>query len=191
MTENNVREVRERSLVRCLLADASTGKVLVMLRGGKEWFGHGLWEILQGSRESGETPREAVLRELEEEIGVNCQPLVDSDQLQLLPVSDDHFGIVNRHDIHEDWSNYNYLLLGHDLTQVLGELTMDDSHEEARWVTPSEAHALLGTDDYSAAGRRMLEMVPNLYETFLRAASAMRVFSPEPIGGESEADRRS
>jgi 8-oxo-dGTP pyrophosphatase MutT (NUDIX family) len=179
-----VREIRERSLVRCLIADATTGLILIGLRSHRETFGSGLWEILQGSREEGETPSQAVLREIHEEIGVDVRPLLAAGAVQLLPVSDDHFAIEHSSGFTEDWSNINYLLIGHGLAERLGQLTIDDSHDELRWVSPDEAHQLLADHDYSVAGQRLIALLGELYTRLMDAASALRTFGPVHSPGE-------
>lgn len=56
----------------CALIDAD-GRVLLAQRPhGKEWAG--LWEFPGGKLKSGETPEEALVRELGEELGVDVAP---------------------------------------------------------------------------------------------------------------------
>lgn len=56
----------------CALIDAD-GRVLLAQRpAGKEWAG--LWEFPGGKLQDGETPEEALIRELREELGIDVAP---------------------------------------------------------------------------------------------------------------------
>jgi 8-oxo-dGTP pyrophosphatase MutT (NUDIX family) len=169
--------VEERSLVRCCIADSQTGETLVLRRGGSETFGVGEWEILQGSRERGEDGDEACYREIKEEIGVDVRPFLARRQLMLLPVSTDKFALAHQRGHAEDWLNVNFLLIGHGLRDLLGELRLDDDHDAQAWVAAAEAAALLGDSDYSAAGQRLLARVAELSGELAQFSSLVSSFN--------------
>jgi 8-oxo-dGTP pyrophosphatase MutT (NUDIX family) len=166
-------ETRERTLVRCLIVDTASCELLVLLRGGVERFGHGLWELLQGGRDAGETAEQAMLREIEEEIGVNVQPLLTDGAALMAPVSCAQFDIAHDDGGAEDWLNVNYVLAGDGLRGAFGELVLDDSHEDARWVSADEALAPLGTHDYSRAGAELIGQMADMSTRMAAMASLL------------------
>lgn len=156
---NLAASVCERLLVRCLILDSGSGRTLVLQRSANEHFAAGAWELLQGSRDRGETPDEAVRREIGEEIGWHdCPPYA-----QLQVVSTDHFGIDQHELLHEDWSNVNYLLVGPGLEHR--QLTLGADQSDARWMDLDGAVKLLSDPQhaaYAAGGLRMLRSLNQL-----------------------------
>lgn len=176
-----MREVRERTLVRCLVLDSATGELLVLRRSSRESFGASLWELLQGGREIGETGEQAVLREIQEEIGVDAARLLTSRRnwlspkyATLAPVSTSHFQI-NHPDGHvEDWLNVNYVLAGRGLRARMGQLTLDEDHDELQWAKAEGAIELLGSHEYSLSGVELIRQLPATLGRLARLVQLLR-----------------
>ncbi|BCS97056.1 NUDIX hydrolase [Desulfoluna limicola] len=99
------------------------GRILVARR--RPGISHaGRWEFPGGKPEQGESPEEAIVREIEEEMGI-------------MTTVDAYFGESIAHN-----GNTNIRLLVFELTWERGELTPVD-HDRIDWVRPEE---LLGYD---------------------------------------------
>ncbi len=102
------------------------GRLLVILRGHDP--GRGLWSIPGGRIESGETPEQAVVREVREETGldVSCGPLLGTAELPGLD------GVI------VDIRDYRAFLLPGSASVA----TAGDDAADVRWVSDAEASAM-------------------------------------------------
>lgn len=94
------------------------GKVLVMKRAEHKPSG-GRWNFPGGKIENGETPREAAIREVREEAGV--EPEVKREGEFFYSETSDR-----------KWEVYPYLMESED------EIELNEEHTEFKWVHPSE-----------------------------------------------------
>ena len=109
-------------VVACALIHAPDGRILAAQRPHGKSLG-GKWEFPGGKIESGETPAEALVRELQEELGVHTQvefPL----------------GIV----LH-DYTEFS-IELHPFVVKILSGTMVAQEHAELRWITLAEAPAL-------------------------------------------------
>ena len=94
------------------------GKVLIARRRQETGYG-GFWEFPGGRLEKGETPENAVAREIAEELGVRIRV----------------GGLLRA--VNYQSQNLSIELLAYRASIVSGELKLTD-HDEIRWVIPSE-----------------------------------------------------
>ncbi len=92
--------------------------ILLLRRSLSKDHGAGEWEPVSGRVETGETPVDAVMREVMEETGLRINVITPFDT----------FSFRRKPDFQE--------LIGISFycTYVSGELTLSDEHSEARWV---------------------------------------------------------
>lgn len=100
-----------------------TGRLLLILRGHDP--GKGLWSIPGGRIEPGESDREAVIREVREETGLEV-------------ACGEFLGAVDRPGLAETVIE----IRDYGAVVVSGELAAADDAADARWVTPAEVAAL-------------------------------------------------
>lgn len=93
--------------------------VLLLKRSPEQVHAPGLWDPCSGRVESGETPKQAVVREAWEETGLKIEPLRVIDTFHFLrgPQKEESIGIT--------------FLCRADT----GEVVLSHEHTEARWVT--------------------------------------------------------
>lgn len=159
---------RYRPNVCTVLLHAETGRVLVFRRAGRN-LGGDAWQFPQGGVQPGETPREALLRELEEEIGTSrVTLLVEAPGLVRYEFPPDVFKRLTS----EGRNPEGYV--GQEQTWFLanlldGEASIHFRNEPRefdafRWVTPQEALAgavPFKTEAYRQ-GLRALGLLPDL-----------------------------
>lgn len=132
-TGNRLAHRRVRRGVIGILARAST--YLVIRRAPGIPLG-GYWCFPGGHVESGETPRQAIMRELAEELGIDVVPTQRVGSVRV---------------------DTQYVLAVWRVEQVGGELRVAKSEiAEARWWTPSEIRAMRPT---LPSNERVLEML--------------------------------
>jgi len=104
-------------------------KVLLLKRSPKQEHAPGLWDPCSGRIESGETPKQAVVREAREETGLIVEPLRVIDTFHFLrgPQKEESIGIT-------------FLCRAGE-----GDVVLSHEHTEARWVAPD------ALDDYEMA----------------------------------------
>ena len=99
------------------------GKILVGKRASDKSYG-GKWAFVGGKFESGESPEEALRREVREEIGMEVEIV------RALPVTDINFPDGNRFHL------YGFLCkIGQGPLNII-------AHDELRWVTTEELNGL-------------------------------------------------
>ena len=103
--------------------------VLLLKRSPEQEHAPGLWDPCSGRVESGETPKQAVVREAREETGLKVEPLRVIDTFHFLrgPQKEQSIGIT--------------FLCRADV----GDVVLSHEHTEARWVTVDNL------DDYEMA----------------------------------------
>ncbi|MFF2019411.1 MULTISPECIES: 8-oxo-dGTP diphosphatase MutT [Paenibacillus] len=104
-----------------------TGKILIARRREGKSQG-GLWEFPGGKLEAGESVQDCLIRELQEEMGIEIRPYAA-------------FG-VNEH----SYGSVHLTLIAWKAKYVNGTITLTD-HDEYRWVQPGE----LGVYTFAAA----------------------------------------
>ncbi len=108
--------------VACAVIQGADGRILAAQRPFNKSLG-GKWEFPGGKIETGETPADALVRELEEELGIHTQ--VD----RALSV------------VHYDYEAFSIELHPFVVTILAGEMIAKE-HEEIRWITLEEAPAI-------------------------------------------------
>ncbi len=98
------------------------------------------WHVVAGALEGDETPREAALRELREEVDLDNGRLVDLERRYVYPLAEEAESVRAR--------------FAPDVTDILvdcflaeapagWEPGLNDEHDEYRWCAPDEAAVLL------------------------------------------------
>jgi 8-oxo-dGTP pyrophosphatase MutT (NUDIX family) len=103
------------------------GRVLLGLRAAHRRSAPGCWDLIGGHVEPGETPAEALVREVLEELGVSALGATPAGQIDF-------------NDVHDGPSS---LLLYHVAAWRGGEPRLaNDEHVRLEWFAPEEAVAL-------------------------------------------------
>lgn len=97
------------------------GKVFIVQRPPKKDMA-GLWEFPGGKIETGESPEQALQRELFEELGIQ---VAQTDLEPLCFVS-------------HQYQNFQLIMLVYRCYQWQGEITLQEGQQEAQWVLPSQ-----------------------------------------------------
>jgi 8-oxo-dGTP pyrophosphatase MutT (NUDIX family) len=102
----------------------------------------GAWEIVHGRLDPGERPEEAAVRELREETGLSIERLYNltCQPFYLHRLSTVHMAVVF------------VAFVGN------GEVTLSAEHDQAEWLTPDEASALLSWPRSIAALRDAVQV---------------------------------
>lgn len=109
---------------------SKTGHVLMMQRAFPEEF----WQSVTGSLEWDEQPREAAIRELKEETGLDAEGLIDCDysqEFEIYSIWRDRYGPDVRHN-----REHVFLLPLADCRDIRFD---PREHREFRWVSREEA----------------------------------------------------
>ena len=112
----------------------SSGEILMLYRENEEWDTG--WEIVKGSVEVGETDRESVKREIEEETGV---------EYEIIDKREQPFDALIPKEVGEDVPVHSWLYIaeyrGGDIE--LGE----PEHTDCEWMQPSKAQKKIWWED--------------------------------------------
>ncbi len=95
-------------------------KVLLMKRALDKKHYPGLWENTGGNIEKGETPRQAVLREVVEETNLKCKIIKQGKEFNIIG-----YGIK--------WIVHTFLL-----EPIDNNVTLDREHTELIWIDPKD-----------------------------------------------------
>lgn len=112
-------------VVKSIIMNRKLGKILLLKRCMEDPIDPGMWENSGGNMEVGETPKEAIRREIFEETGI-------SDMKICPPV---YMTFVNKK---EPYLIVVYLTETNDTDVVLS-----DEHENSRWVDKDECKTML------------------------------------------------
>ncbi len=100
-------------------------RILLGKRSKARDFKPGIWEIPAGRLESGESPKQAIIREGKEELNLELKPI----------------GLVDAYVFKRN--EQHLLLLNYACEVVEGVPRRSSEHDELRWVTEEEAISLL------------------------------------------------
>ncbi|HSX28081.1 MAG TPA: NUDIX pyrophosphatase [Candidatus Saccharimonadales bacterium] len=103
----------------------------------------GFWQPITGGIDAGETPRETVIREIAEEVGIS----------ELLHVSEE----LARHEFELDDGRRASDILHAVEVPVHAEVVLSHEHEDHHWLPLEDAIALLKFDTNKAAMRLALQ----------------------------------
>jgi mutator protein MutT len=107
----------------------SEGRVLLGHRSPTRAWYPDVWDFPGGHIEDGETPSEALVRELREELGIDVTPPASPMTAFTLPDVELDVWVVDQ------WEGTI-------------ENCCPDEHDDLRWVTPAEARTLVLADDF-------------------------------------------
>lgn len=128
------------------------GKILVQKRAKTKQFGAGKWDITAGHIKSAETPVKAMIREIEEEIGIK----VKEEELEL-------FNIVKRKGITTTNNTFQYQYFIY-INKKIEELTIDAKEvETVKYITIEELKIILTKHDknYTFSKREYMKDIFN------------------------------
>lgn len=123
----------------------SNGEILMLYRENEEWDTG--WEIVKGSVDTGETHREAVEREIDEETGV---------EYQIIDKKEEPFDALIPKENKDDVPVHSWLYVAE---YKGGEIDMGElEHTDYRWMNPSEAREKIWWED----GREVIDYAENI-----------------------------
>jgi len=101
------------------------GRALLLKRSGRDQILPGLWELPSGKKEDLEDWREALIREVAEESGIDAEPVAPIDVYGY---------VVEKDGETRDMTQINFLM------RVIGEpeVRLSDEHDDFAWVTEPE-----------------------------------------------------
>ena len=150
---NETRIYPTRPFLAVSAAIIRDGKVVIVRRGAG--VATGVYTLPGGVVEAGETVREAVAREVREEVGMTIEPLEPAGYREM--IANDAVGRVKQH----------FVIMCFAARWIAGEPTPDLSEiAEAQWRYPDEVDGLKTTDGL----REIID-------------SAMQQFAPAPVLG--------
>jgi len=110
----------------------AAGRLLLIQRGHDPH--RGLWSLPGGRVEPGESPEQAVRREVREETGLEVEPLSIAGHREMIARDTD--GRTERH----------FVILAFAARWLGGEPTLNAELAEARWIYPAELAGLTTTE---------------------------------------------
>lgn len=113
-------------VVTCLLEN--NGKILILKRSDNVRTYRGLWGGVAGYIEKDETPFDAAIKEISEEVGIKKEDIKLIKKNEPLSFSDCYNGK------NYDWTIYSYLFA----VQNKDNIKIDWEHTEFKWIFPSE-----------------------------------------------------
>lgn len=140
------------------------GKILLAKR--KNEPGKGLWSIPGGLVEPNETLGDAVKREIEEETGLNVEPLKPVHVAE----------VIDRDD--EGRIKYHYLIVDYLCRVIGGALRPGDDAKEVRWIPLDKAKEL----PLTATTRKLLEELTKEFFLVIRNRDVSRFLMAVPKG---------
>lgn len=130
---NDSRTYPDRPFLAVSAAIIRDGKVVIVRRGAG--VATGIYTLPGGVVEAGETVREAVIREVREEVGMTIEPLAPAGYREM--IDSDADGRVKRH----------FVILCFAARWIAGEPVPDLTEiAEAEWRFPAEVDGLTTTD---------------------------------------------
>jgi ADP-ribose pyrophosphatase YjhB (NUDIX family) len=112
------------------------GRVLIVRRAQPPAYG--LYTLPGGAVELGETLKQAVIREVREETGLEIKPLLLAGYREL--IARDTVGRIERH----------FVILPFAARWIAGEVSLNEELAEARWLLPTELSGLRTTEGLGA-----------------------------------------
>ena len=137
--------------VGAIIEHSPTGKILLMQRSLDNGFNPGVWETVFGRVDQGESAREGMLREIEEEVGLT--------DVTILHIIND-FHIYRGEKVPENEMN-GFVFYATTETE---KISISSEHEEFAWVTPEEALEYVTEPSIRAHFVRFLELRPLLQD---------------------------
>ncbi|MCL5011647.1 MAG: NUDIX domain-containing protein [Candidatus Marsarchaeota archaeon] len=110
------------------------GKILILKRSAKSKYAPGFWQLPGGRLEFGETPMEALEREIKEETGGIFVP------------SSERVVCVNSHVIEIKGDEFQLLTIVYE-GMIDGSITISEEHSEFRWIAVDDVLNLNNLED--------------------------------------------
>lgn len=122
------------------------GKVLLIQRSADEEVFPNLWEIPSGKREQFESSKDALIREIKEEVGLDVEPLIPVDVFE--------FRVEKENEV-RDSTQISFLCKLIDEQEV----KLSDEHQNFAWITEKEISTFDLSKETNAVIKKAFELI--------------------------------